>query len=111
MSLTMANSMMTRTRSQPRGDKRRDRIVKFVETYTLKHGFAPATDEIGKGVGLSSTNAVREHIHVLLLQGRLARVEGKSRTVRVVPPEEQAAAARRYLARVRRAANAATKAS
>lgn len=66
------------------GRQTRARIVKFLVEYHEKNGVAPSLKEIASGVGLSSHNAVRNHLLALKADGKVTWVEGRYRTVRVV---------------------------
>lgn len=69
-----------------------DRIVAFVASYIEQAGFPPATREIGRAVGLSSTSTVQIYVQRLILEGRLEREPGRPRTLRVVDAEAVLAA-------------------
>jgi repressor LexA len=71
-----------------RGDKRRREIIKFVRAHWAKRGYAPSFQEIAEAVGLSSTNGAREHVLVLLQEGRLTQDPGKYRSLRAVADED-----------------------
>jgi len=62
-----------------RDKDRRSRILKFVRTYTDKHGFAPSIREIGRAVGIRSTKAVKYHLDILVNEGLLKRAPRKAR--------------------------------
>lgn len=63
------------------GEKRRERILKFIERYTAKNGFAPSMKEIADAVGPLSTNAVRTHLLVLEGQGKLTMKPRVARSI------------------------------
>lgn len=94
--------MGTDSVSLVRGEKRRRDIIRFVQKHWAKNGYAPSFQEIAAAVGLSSTNGAREHVQVLLAQGRLTQDPGKYRSLRVVPEQDQEKAKRKNV-RVMRA--------
>lgn len=53
----------------------RKRVLRFVERYIEKHGYAPTLDEIAYGVGLSAIAGVHKHVTRLLADGYLFRAQ------------------------------------
>lgn len=68
------------------GRQTRARILGFVGDYHRQHSVAPSLQEIADGVGLSSHNAVRNHLLALKADGKVTWIEGRYRTVRVLEP-------------------------
>ena len=66
-----------------RGRRRRSDIVEFVATYVAECGYSPTMLEIGRGVGISSPNAVRNHLLKLRDEGLITM---QARTARSVQP-------------------------
>lgn len=65
------------------GRDRRRKIVKFLEGYIRKHGFAPSVEDISVGVGIGKT-AVRHHLAILQKDGHITMETGKYRSFQVV---------------------------
>lgn len=66
------------------GEKRRDKMVKFIAQYHTKNGYAPTFSEIGEAVGLTSTNSVSDHIERLVAEGRVKVAPGVPRSISVI---------------------------
>lgn len=66
------------------GEKRRDQIMRFVKKYMAKHGYSPSISEIGEAVGVSSPNAVRNHLHKLRDDGRIDITPRVARSIRIL---------------------------
>lgn len=67
------------------GDERREQIRDFIIKYNQEHGYGPTFAEIGKGVYISSSASIQNHIYVMLGNGMLetdAEI-GASRALRV----------------------------
>lgn len=62
----------------------RERIVEYVTRHTAERGFSPSLREIGIACGISSTSVVEYHLRRLEADGRVTRVPGSPRTLRVV---------------------------
>ena len=67
-----------------RGAQRRRRIVEFILAYCQEHGVSPTYNEIATGVGLSSANAVRDHILILEAHGVVTFANRKNRYIELV---------------------------
>ena len=59
-------------------------VYGFVQDHTARTGFSPSMREIATGCGLS-LNAVFRYLGRLEMQGRVTRIPGQARSVRVVP--------------------------
>jgi len=54
-------------------NERAQQILAFVQRFTRERGFPPTIREIGKAVGISSTNGVRYHLSILEKSGHMKR--------------------------------------
>ena len=61
-----------------------DVILDFIREFHRRNGYAPSYREIRDGVGLSSTSQVSIYINDLVEEGKLAKEDGQSRTIRLV---------------------------
>ena len=68
--------------------KRQDDVLKYIKKYVAKHGFPPATREIGAALGLTSPATVHTHIKKLVQKGYLRTTKSKFRTIEVVGNNE-----------------------
>ena len=86
----------------PRLTHRQQQVLDFIRAGIAEHGRPPTMREIGDHLGVSSTNAVNDHLKALIGKGCLAREKLKSRTLRPVEApvsrEQQALAQLRVMA-------------
>ena len=68
---------------------RAQEILTFVQRFTRERGFPPTIREIGKAVGISSTNGVRYHLSILEKSGHMKR---RGKISRGIEAPHQAAA-------------------
>ena len=68
--------------------KRQEDVLKYIKKYVAKHGFPPATREIGAALGLTSPATVHSHIKKLVQKGYLRTTKSKFRTIEVVGNNE-----------------------
>ena len=68
--------------------KRQEDVLKYIKKYVAKHGFPPATREIGAALGLTSPATVHTHIKKLVQKGYLRTTKSKFRTIEVVGNNE-----------------------
>ena len=68
--------------------KRQEDVLKYIKKYVAKHGFSPATREIGAALGLTSPATVHTHIKKLVQKGYLRTTKSKFRTIEVVGNNE-----------------------
>lgn len=68
--------------------KRQEDVLKYIKKYIAKHGFPPATREIGEALGLTSPATVHTHIKKLVQKGYLRTTKSKFRTIEVVGNNE-----------------------
>jgi repressor LexA len=66
-------------------------VVSFIEGHIRQHGFPPTIREIGRHLGIKSTNGVNDHLNALQKKGFLTREEGKSRTLQLTRTESAGA--------------------
>lgn len=67
---------------------RQQRVLQFIEMQIKKHGYPPTIREIGKHLGIKSTNGVNDHLNALERKGYVKRQEHKSRTLALVQPAQ-----------------------
>lgn len=65
-----------RKNTREHGEKTRGAIYKAIVSYIERHGYPPTNREIGKMVGLKSTNSVYEHLLVMKELGVIETDEG-----------------------------------
>ena len=70
---------------------RQQQVLDFIRAGIASNGYAPSVREIGNHLGVSSTNAVNDHLKVLVRKGVLVRnsdhsptSKGKARALRPV---------------------------
>lgn len=63
--------------SRSKTEQTHQRILEFVEQFSLENGYAPSVREIGAAVGLSSTASVSYHLHRMQEIGMLLAPAGK----------------------------------
>jgi repressor LexA len=67
----------------PSGEWTRQQIIEFIIDSTEERGYPPSVREIGKEVGLTSSATIHHHLDRLITDGKLSRVPGQARTIRV----------------------------
>lgn len=65
---------------------RQQKVLSFIEDQIDAQGFAPTIREIGRHLGIASTNGVNDHLKALERKGYIGRQDQKSRTLRVLRP-------------------------
>lgn len=65
--------------------KRQREVLTYVETFIRDHGYAPALDEIGSDLGLSSLATVSKHLQNLQEKGYVTHQENRPRSIALVP--------------------------
>jgi repressor LexA len=68
--------------------KQQDRVLKFIWSYSGKHGYPPTIREIGHHIGTKWNHGVERHLKALEQKGYLSRVPDKSRGMRLSSSEE-----------------------
>lgn len=71
---------------------RQQKVLSFIESQIEAQGFAPTIREIGRQLGIASTNGVNDHLKALERKGYIQRQDQKSRTLRVLRPTRSASA-------------------
>lgn len=57
-------------------------VLKFIQSFSEEHGYAPSYREIGSGIGLTSTSSVHARITKLCKKGLLeSRQQCTARTI------------------------------
>jgi repressor LexA len=64
--------------------ERRREILEFIQEFSRDRGYPPSIREIGRALGIGSTNGVRYHLTVLAKQGYLTRDRRIFRGMRVL---------------------------
>ena len=65
---------------------RQQRVFVFIEAQIKKNGYPPTIREIGKHLGIKSTNGVNDHLNALERKGYVKRQDHKSRTLAIMKP-------------------------
>ncbi len=63
---------------------RQQEVLSFIERFLSAEGSPPTLREIGKALGIRSTNAVNDHLNVLERKGAILRSRARSRGITVV---------------------------
>lgn len=61
-------------------------VLDYIRACVDANGYPPTLREIGRHMGISSTNGVNDHLRALEKKGYLTRQDMKSRTLRPTPP-------------------------
>jgi repressor LexA len=72
--------------------KRQAQTLDFIRLSIEERGYPPTLREIGESMGIRSTNGVNDHLRALERKGYLRREDMKSRALRLVSQEPEAAA-------------------
>ncbi len=69
---------------------RQQQVLQAIESFIAEHGYPPSIREIGRLVGIRSTNGVSDHLKAIERKGYLTRQDFKSRALQPVPsaPED-----------------------
>lgn len=59
---------------------RQHRVLSFIDAQIRRNGFPPTIREIGRHLGIRSTNGVNDHLNALERKGFIKRQDHKSRT-------------------------------
>ncbi len=77
--------MTNKTHGTARGRAHpRERVLAFLRDYIAARGFPPTVREIAAAAGLSSTSVASYHLAALEAEGRIQRIPGRSRAIRIV---------------------------
>jgi repressor LexA len=63
---------------------RQTEILRWIESFIASRGYPPTLREIGKGVGIASTNGVTDHLKYIERKGWILRHPTLSRALVVV---------------------------
>lgn len=63
---------------------RQEKIFSFITGYLEERGYPPTFREIGEGLGIASTNAVKKFIDILEKKGYIRRTEKSARALEVI---------------------------
>ncbi len=75
-------------RHQP--TKRQQRVLDAIKALVTERGYAPTIRELGDRLGMTSTNAVADHLKLLKKKGCVEWERNQARTLRIVSqPEER----------------------
>jgi repressor LexA len=58
-----------------------EKVLDFIKSWLRDKNYPPSVREIGKGVGLKSTKAVKYHLDNLVVKGQLTRKPYRARTL------------------------------
>lgn len=64
--------------------KRQVQALKFIEKFIQEHGYSPSYREISEGIPLSSVSNAHNLVRALVDQGKIKKLDGRSRTIEVV---------------------------
>jgi len=70
---------------------RQQDVLRFIQSQITQIGYPPTIREIGKELGLKSTNGVNDHLKALERKGFIAREVNKSRSLRILHGPDRAA--------------------
>ena len=59
-------------------------VLRFVSSFSAERGYAPTMREIGKALGMDSTNAVNDHVAALERKGYVRRGKMTARSIVVL---------------------------
>lgn len=59
--------------------------LEFIQQFIVKHGYAPTTVEIAKGIGISSKGVVHRYIKALEKAGKLTTTPYRHRNIELLP--------------------------
>ncbi len=76
-------------RDKTKLSERQRHILKFMEHYIDNYGFPPTIREIGEATGIPSTSVVNYNLNKLVQNGYLARINRKSRGIRLTAQSPQ----------------------
>ncbi len=63
---------------------RQQQVLDFIEAFLADNGYPPTLRDIGKALGIKSTNAVNDHLAALERKGAISRDRSRSRGLSVV---------------------------
>ena len=54
-----------------KGIETKEKILRYIKDYFSEHGYAPSYREIGRGIGIKSTNTIYTNMIILFKEGEL----------------------------------------
>jgi len=63
---------------------RQKQVFEFIQQFIASEGYPPTLRDIGRALGIKSTNAVNDHLKALERKGAIARDRSRSRGITVV---------------------------
>lgn len=63
--------------------RRQRQMLAFVGIYARTHGYPPSIREIGRRMGITSTNGVAQHLDCIAAKGYITRAFGRSRGLEI----------------------------
>ena len=63
---------------------RQEKVLRFVEEYISRHGFAPSVREVAAAMRIGTPKGAADHLKALERKGYLERSRGRSRALRVM---------------------------
>ena len=77
---------MNRSTPQSPLTERQLQVLRYIGWRLLRTGMAPTIREIGREIGVRSTNGVNDHLKALEKKGQLIlKAEGRSRAIQITP--------------------------
>ena len=67
--------------------KKQQKLLRFIQDFSIEHDFSPSYREIRDALGLKSVSAVAEHISNCEKAGFLKKVPNAARSLEVIPLE------------------------
>lgn len=65
-------------------EKKLSELLNFLKSYISNNGFPPSYREIGKSIGITSTNTIKYYIDKLEQRNLIARNDGKNRSIQIL---------------------------
>lgn len=68
--------------------ERQLRVLRYVESFSAEHGYAPTIREMCTALGIRSTNGITDHLAALERKGYIRRDQDKARSIVVLRPSD-----------------------
>lgn len=65
---------------------RQERLLRTIEAWHAKHGYAPTLQELAQAMGIASLQGVKDHLKALERKGYIRRAPGKRRAIEMLHP-------------------------
>ena len=72
-----------------KNETRAEKVFKYIIKFKLENGYAPTVRDVCKDLGIKSTSTAFSDIEYLKTVGKLKRTGTKSRSIILLPDEEQ----------------------